>query len=133
MLPQRVTMMDNLLATPELVGISSKAGKAQTLVRKYHFTKDEIITAGVCTRQSYLRGLQAMKDGRDVGCNGHPRNLSDKDEEILAHWISELLDQGEIVYPWKLISLVCSFFQLLSLLSLYRPNIFGLSILHKEK
>ena len=126
-------MVTMLLHSEELESINSGIQKADILFDKYHVSKKEILDAGVCSRQSFARRDVAVRDGRDVGRNGHPKNLSDTDENILAHWISDLIDQGETVYPWKLIALVCSFlFRFSILLFTVRLNILLLNI-HARK
>ena len=63
MLQQQFSSMKRLLSSPELTAIPSKFGKAQLLTTKYNFNKKDVFEAGVCTRQTYLRGLDAVKDG----------------------------------------------------------------------
>ena len=99
--------ISDLIASPEFSSLTNSQ-KAIKLYQSYHFTQHQILQASVCTRQSFGRALQACSSGRDAGRSGHPKDLSDRDEDILCHWISDLIDQGEIVYSWKLVLLVCS-------------------------
>ena len=84
-----------LLDSEEFQSVDSGIQKAHLLIEKYHLSKQQILEAGICSRQSFARRNIALRNGRDIGRNGHPKNLSDADERFLPHWISELIDQDE--------------------------------------
>ena len=102
---QQPPTIPDLLASSDFISLT-KSQQALKLYSTYHFSKQQIVEHGVCTRQSFGRALKAYTSGRDAGKVGHPKDLSERDEAILAHWISDLLDQGEVVYTWKLLLLV---------------------------
>ena len=81
---QRKSMVIMLLNSKELQSLDSDIRRADILMEKYHLSKQQILEAGICSRQSLARRNLAIQDGRDIGRNGHPKNLSDADESILS-------------------------------------------------
>ena len=95
------------ISAPTDSGKKTNIEKAVLLSRDYNISKKELFAAHLAYPGSFYRAELANKLGYNIGETGRHQDLCDKDEEILLHWITELLDQNEVVYSWKLISLVC--------------------------
>ena len=95
------------LKLPQIANTKSKVEKALLLVRDFKFSKKELFDAQLTSPGNFYRAQLAANLGYNIGETGRHQDLCDKDEAILLHWIQELLDQNEVIYSWKLISLVC--------------------------
>ena len=95
--------------TAEVASLKTKGEKALYLMKHHNFSRTEIVSAGLCPASSRCRALQAAEKGYQIGQNGNRQKLSSTDESILTSWIQEFLSQGETMYTWKIISLVCTY------------------------
>ena len=101
--------IDEALKSPPVAKAKTNVEKALLLVKEFNFTKKELFDAGLTYPATFSRAQISARLGYNIAETGRRQDLCDRDESILLHWIQELLDQNEVVYSWKLISLVCSY------------------------
>ena len=65
---------------------------------------------GFCSNAGITRAKKALEAGFDACISGRHKKLNEADEMILESWILELIEQGETVYPTRVIHLVLFFF-----------------------
>ena len=99
--------LQEALKLPQIVKSKTNLEKALILSKDFSFSKKELFAAHLTYPGNFYRAELAANLGYNIGETGRHQDLCDKDEAILLHWIQELLDQNEVIYSWKLISLVC--------------------------
>lgn len=101
--------LQEALKSPQVEKAKTNVEKALVLAKTFNFSKKELFDARLTYPATFYRAEMSARLGYNIGERGRRQDLSDKDESILLHWIQELLDQNEVIYSWKLISLVCSY------------------------
>ena len=99
--------LQELLQKEDIEQASSNLLKAVRLVMLYGVPRSEVIAEKLATRSSLSRALRSAARGFEIGDKGTHQKLSVADEKILEQWITEFLEQGESMFPWKIMSLVC--------------------------
>ena len=102
--------LQDYLNKKDIVELDTNLQEAVRLVASYGVTRSEIIAANLATRSSLSRALKSAAKGFQIGDKGTHQKLTAADEKILERWITEFLEQGESMFPWKIMSLVCLFF-----------------------
>ena len=98
--------LDLYIHKPDIERLKTDLEKAVRLVVAYDVPRADVIEAKMATRSALSRAIISASRGFTIGDN---QKLSPTDEETLEKWISEFLEQGESMFPWKVISLVCSY------------------------
>ena len=101
--------LQEALKSPQIEKAKTNVEKALLLAKDFNFSKKELFDAGLTHPATFYRAQMSARLGYNIGETGRRQDLCDRDESILLHWIQELLDQNEVIYSWKLISLVCSY------------------------
>ena len=104
---EHTTSLDLFLHKPDIEILKTDLEKAVRLVVAYDVPRADVILAKMATRSALSRAIISASRGFTIGDKGTHQKLSPTDEEILEKWISEFLEQGESMFPWKVMSLVC--------------------------
>ena len=115
-------ILQDYLNRQDIAELDSNLQKAVRLVGSYGIPRSEIIAANLATRSSLSRALRSAAKGFEIGDKGTHQKLSEADEIILERWINEFLEQGESMFPWKIMSLVCWFFFFYNITTYFRLN-----------
>ena len=99
--------LDDYMNRKDVAELDTNLQKAVRLVGVYGIPRSQIIAAHLATRSSLSRALTSAAKGFQIGDKGTHQKLSAADEKILEEWITEFLEQGESMFPWKIMSLVC--------------------------
>ena len=102
--------LEDCLNKKDIAELNTNLEKAVRLAGFYGIPRSDIIAANLATRSSLSRALKSAAKGFQIGDKGTHQKLSPADEKILEQWINEFLEQGESLFPWKIMSLVCIFF-----------------------
>ena len=101
--------LDHYIHKPDIEILKTPLEKAVRLVVAYDVSRADVVAAKLATRSALSRALISVSRGFAIGDRGTHQKLSPADEATLEKWISEFLEQGESMFPWKVMSLVCGF------------------------
>ena len=107
---QNTENLHELLRKEDIEQANTNLLKAVRLVTSYGISRSEVIAAKLATRSSLSRALRSAARGFEIGDKGTHQKLSVADEKILEQWITEFLEQGESLFPWKIMSLDYCFY-----------------------
>lgn len=75
--------------------MSNDLDRAFCLVDKYHYPVGQSQIALHITPSKYKRARRAMRSGREIGISGHPRKLSNDEEDLLVKRIIDANDMDD--------------------------------------